>query len=288
MKNLIIILKIFFFLLVVCLLAKGWYLMSEGFRIDKINDNLTISSDAIDNFHEIDKILNQKFKYLSKGCQTYVFQSEDKNYVIKFVRYHRYKTPLWLNVFDFFEKHKNKRQNYKTRLLNQSLNSYEIAYKYLKDETALLYVHLNKTNHLNKKIQIEDRLKNKYFVDLDKTGFLVQKKVRSFDAILKKNKNNKEELKKLTNSFLQTTKAIYMKGFNNDDYNCIKNSGVIDNKVIHSDVGSFLEKNLKEKEFFEKEFMHFIIYFKKWANKNAPFLVYYVDEEIKKMSLELL
>ncbi len=287
MKNLKPFLKAFVLLLLICLLAKSWHLITDGFRIDKINDNLKNNIETSENFYEVDKIFDQKFKYLAKGCQTYVFESEDKNYVIKFIRYHRYSMPFWMDVFNFFDIYKNKRLKYKTKLLNDSLNSYKVAHKYLKNETVVLYVHLNKTNHINKKLQIVDRLKNKYLIDLDTTGFLVQKKVKSFSEILNKNKNNKEELIKLTNSFLQTTKSIYLKGYNNDDYNCIKNAGVVDEKVIHSDTGSFLEKNLKEKQAFENEFMHFVIHFKKWANKNAPFLISYVDEEIKKMSSEL-
>jgi hypothetical protein len=287
MKSLKLFLKTFIFILFICLLAKSWHLITDGFRMDKIRNNLKNDKLFSDNFYELNKIFNQKFNYLSKGCQTYVFESEDKNYVIKFVRYHRYSTPLWLDVFNFFDSYKNKRQIYKTKLLNASLNSYAAAYKYLKDETAIVYVHLSKTNNLNKKIQINNRLKMKYSIDLDNTGFLVQKKVKSLSDFLNKNKSNYQELRKITDSFLQTTRSIYLKGFNNDDYNCIKNSGIIDNKVIHSDLGSFLQKDLKDKDNFKKEFEHFMIYYKKWAKKNAPFLISYVDEEINKMSDEL-
>lgn len=287
MKSIKIFLKIFVFLLLVVVLSKSWQLITEGFRLDKIKQELKFTSEKVNVDPEINKILDQQFNYLSKGCQTYVFESQDKNYVIKFVRFHRYKTPFWFDVLTFFDDYKNKRQAYKNKLLSNSLNSYEIAYKYLENETATVYVHLNKTNLINKKLIIRDRLKKKYVIDLDNTAFLVQKRVNRFKDILKKYQNNEDELKRLTHSFLLTTKSIYLKGFNNDDYNCIKNSGVIDNRVIHSDVGSFIEKNLKDKEAFEKEFKHFVIYFNKWAKKNAPFLIDYVDDEIKKMSLDL-
>ena len=55
-------------------------------------NNLENNIEADDNVQEMNNIFDQKFKYLSKGCQTYVFQSEDKKYVIKFIRYHRYRT----------------------------------------------------------------------------------------------------------------------------------------------------------------------------------------------------
>ena len=285
MKIFSITLKTIVFLSLICITAKSWQLLTDGFRKDKINSDLSVASQDMNIPSEIDEILDQKFKYLSKGCQTYVFESFDQNYVIKFVRFHRYKIPLWLRVSSFLEKHKNKRLYYKDKLLQDSLKSYEIAYNYLKDETATIYVHLNKTGSINKNLQLFDRLNRKYLVDLDTSGFIIQKKVKTLQDVLNHNKNSEIELKKLAHSFLYTTKSLYQKGFINDDYNCVKNSGFIDGKVIHTDLGSFLPKDhLMEKQNFENEFYRFVRYFKKWSDKNAPFLSTYVDEEIKKMA----
>ncbi|NGX33693.1 MAG: hypothetical protein K1060chlam1_00033 [Candidatus Anoxychlamydiales bacterium] len=278
-----------FLVALILAISKSWQLITDGFRIDKINSSLTkIDSSNLTIDPEITKIVDQKFKYLSKGCQTYVFKSLDDRYVLKFIRYHRYKIPLWLRIFTFLDSYRNKRLYYKDKLLKDSLKSYEIASKFLKDETAIVYVHLNETDNINKKVQIIDRLGRKYLIDLDKTGFVVQKKVKTFEDILRQNKGNEIELKKLANSFLYTTEAIYRKGFINDDYNCVKNSGFINGKVIHSDVGSFLPRdNLKSKENFEKELVRFVRYFKKWSDKNAPFLSSHLDEKIKKMAQTL-
>jgi len=284
--------KLFFkTILVVALLlgiSKSWQMITDGFRMDKISSSLT-NKDSNDKLNpEILKILDQKFKYLSKGCQTYVFKSLDDKYVLKFVRYHRYKIPLWLRIFTFLKSYRSDRIFYKDKLLKDSLKSYEIASKFLQDETAVLYVHLNKTDNINKKIQIIDKLNKKHFIDLDKAGFVIQKKVNTFEDVLIQNKNDVIELKKLASSFLYTTESIYKKGFINDDYNCVKNSGFINGRVIHSDVGSFLpKKNLNSKETFEKEFFRFVRYFKKWSDKNAPYLSKYLDEEILKISQTL-
>jgi len=280
--------KLFFFLMLICACIKTYHLMTKGFRADKIRSNFTNSIfETNDNINDND-VFNQKYSYLSKGCQTYVFESEDKKYIIKFIRYHRYQTPLWLNVCNFLKKYRNIRLFYKEKLLLNSLKSYQIAVNFLKDETATLYVHLNKTRNFDRRLRILDSLKREYLIDLNEAGFVVQKKVKSFEDVLNKYKNNERELKKLVYSFLNTTRYIYQKGFINDDYNCIKNSGVIDNKVIHLDVGSFLLKdNLDTKKVFEKEFFRYVRYFKKWADKNAPFLIAYIDDEINKMALDL-
>src|SRR5271156_5010255 len=40
---------------------------------------------------EFDKATSQPFYYLGKGCQSYVFASQDGKYVIKFFKYQRYR-----------------------------------------------------------------------------------------------------------------------------------------------------------------------------------------------------
>ena len=42
-----------------------------------------------------------------------------------------------MKVFNYCEDYEKLRTNYKSELLKDSLNSYQIAYKYLKDETAV-------------------------------------------------------------------------------------------------------------------------------------------------------
>lgn len=288
MKSIWVTFKTLFFIGIICIFAKSWQLITDGFRLDKLKSTLSNNKEVYSDSNDIHKILDQEFKYLSKGCQTYVFESEDNNYVIKFVRFHRYKIPLWLTVLDFFDSYKTKRLYYKEKLLNDSLKSYQIANSYLKDETATIYVHLSRTDIFNKKITILDRFKRKYFIDLDSAGFIIQKKVKTFEEILSKNKHDPDELKKLTNSFLNTTFSIYQKGYINDDYNCVKNSGVLDDRVIHSDLGSFLKKDeMKNKDVLTHEINRFMRYFKKWSDKNAPFLSEYVDEEVKKIIVNL-
>jgi len=147
MQAIRIFIKTFFFVALILVFAKSWQLITDGFRLDKIKTTLIEKRDKKNVSNEINDILDQKFRYLSKGCQTYVFESEDKNYVIKFVRYHRYTIPMWLNISSFATDYKNIRLYYKSKLLNDSLNSYRIANEHLKDETATIYVHLQKTRY---------------------------------------------------------------------------------------------------------------------------------------------
>ncbi len=272
------------------LFAKGWQLITDGLRYDKVAHDIKADQRlaiAEKDYQKIRPILDQKFKYLSKGCQTYVFESEDKNYVLKVIRLHRYELPFWLIKLDFpfFKEHKAKRMHYRSKLLNTSLFSYKFAYDFLKDETKIEYVHLSKTNYLNKKLEVFNRLNQKYLLDLDSTGFILQKKANSFEKKLNLAVNDDEKLKDLVKNFLTVITSLYRKGFVNADYNCVKNSGIFDGNVIFIDLGSFVKKDgLNNKETYNKELVHFTKYFKKWAKKKAPYIISYLDEQIEEFT----
>src|ERR1700704_4131205 len=47
----------------------------------------------------LDFLLSKKFHYLGKGCQSYVFEREGGEYVIKFFKYQRFRPQEWLKLF---------------------------------------------------------------------------------------------------------------------------------------------------------------------------------------------
>jgi hypothetical protein len=288
MKNFILSSKLICLIIFLCITIKFYQLITDGFRIDKIKFEPFLENIVVeDNFFEVENILNQKFKYLSKGCQTYVFQSEDKKYVLKFIRYQRYKPYLWLKTFEnkyFLNNYYTKLKNHKDKLFVQSINSYQIANDYLKDETKILYIHLNQTTNLNKKVVIIDRVNQKFEINLDEYGFILQKKASSLSKHLINNLNNENHLKEITNSFLNLTDSIYKKGFINSDYNCIKNSGIIENDVIFTDLGSFKKiDNLNEKIVYKNEMNKFMKYYKRWTDRHSPKLTSYLIDEIDRL-----
>ena len=60
-------------------------------------------------------------------------------------------------------------------LLKHDFDSYKIAYENLKDETGLIYLHLNKTDFLKQKMIIIDKIGIYHEIDLDSMEFLIQK-----------------------------------------------------------------------------------------------------------------
>lgn len=286
MKFLKISLKTFFLIVFIAVLSKVWVSYNSSFRLDKIEPK-----EFFDNHFEIDifenkdllKILNQKYKFLGKGRQSFVFISDDKKYVLKFFRFHRYRPSVFCNLissFNIAKRYTKKIQDEKDDMYFETMNSIKLVYEQLKDETATIYVHLNKTDHLNK-IKIEDKFKKEHLIDLNDLGFVVQKKALSFKKALLNAKNDNETLKNLLSSFFYNLESIYKKKLLNKDRHVLQNLGIIDgNRVVEIDIGRFILKNDFDKEKVKKEVFHYTTYLKKWLLKNAPSSVEFLDQKL--------
>jgi hypothetical protein len=260
--------------------------LSGGFRIDKIKVDLGEAKESYAKTEIIKNILNQTFTYLDKGSQTYVFLSEDKKYVIKFIRYSRYRIPFWMNHIPYNTTYRTSRMLHKNKRYKDSIFSYQLADKYLRKETLIVYSHLNKTKNLNQKLTLKDKLGRGFIIDLDNFGFIIQKKVTPLiDYLLEQKKENKLNVsRKIVRSFLQMINDCYDKGIEIKDYNCIKNAGFFEGKVINLDLGSFYKKDgLDQVAIFEKELYHFTQHFRKWAVKKFPEILSIFEEECKLM-----
>ncbi len=128
-------------------------------------------------------LLNQTYHYLGCGSQSYVFVSEDGKTVLKLFKFQHMRTPPWLDFLPskgiLGEKRLKKR-----KVLEKTFNSYAIAYNLLKKETALLYIHLDKTNHLKQTLTIIDKIGKSHTLDLDRIEFILQKRgILAYEAI---------------------------------------------------------------------------------------------------------
>src|SRR5690349_15990834 len=96
--------------------------LTHGFRIGKLHLDFPYQPQweiACD--PAIERILRQPFTFLGKGSQSYVFESQDGQTVVKLFRFDR---PDAIQLFD----------------------ACKLAYDSLRDETGLLYIHLNITH----------------------------------------------------------------------------------------------------------------------------------------------
>ncbi len=238
-----------FLFLIICI-VKFHYFTTDGFRLQKIvfstpAKNNSADHQYSDNFNEI---IDQKFHYLGKGRQVYVFVSDDNQYVIKFARDNKYKYPLWARCFSFFNilsLNQMKVLEEKKERLNRALESYKIAYDELKDDTQLIFANLDKKKKINKNIVLYDKAKRKFKINLNEAIFCVQKKaipIKEYlsDLLMQK---DIEEAKYVINGVIENVISRMNKNILNRDFsNILTNYGYDNNKFFEMDVGSFYKE----------------------------------------------
>ena len=280
------------FIFSIYLLGRAFFHFTDGFTIGNISSNFSYNSSletenlATSEKSELDLALSQSYHYLAKGCQSYVFESSDGKYVIKFFKYQRFRTPPWLFLLPNIEPFKSfvdqkifKRQE----KLNTFLNSWKVANDFLKKESALVYVHLNKTNFLHKNLQLFDKLGLKHSLDLDQFEFCVQKKATILEDYIVNLRDQKlhSQANLLIDKLLSLILSEYARGLADFDHALMQNTGVINEEPVHIDVGRFqvydgvLQEDIMKQELFSKTFrLH------KWLQSNYPELGGYLDQRL--------
>ena len=218
--------------------------LTRNFKLLKFSLPLPSRKDAAfldsnNSSEDLNAILCQKFYFLNKGLQSYVFVSADNKYVIKFI----------LGENRIFSS-----QNIRARKLQKIeklFSSFELAFNEAKKETALIYLHLSETKNLLPEILIQTPTKQNVYISLDRSRFAIQKKVSLLKETFKQCSNQEEELKKRIDSFLVLIRNRASKGLYNRDPNIGRNFGFLDQEAIELDFGGYeLTKNPSENEYF--------------------------------------
>jgi len=150
---------------------------TDGFFLSKIQGPLVQGTALAPDF-ECQDYLHQPFYYFAKGRQCYVFISADGQTVIKFLNYSRFSLPRWLckTPLPHYWKMWLVGLEDKRRLrFEATMNSFQLAMEQLRDETGLIYLHIQQGGNLPA-IEIVDQAHRAHHVDLNNTTFLLQKK----------------------------------------------------------------------------------------------------------------
>lgn len=217
--------------------------ISDGFTIAKIiNYENTFDNDATSAKDETKalSILDQPFYYLAKGRQAFVFESQDKKYVLKFISFNKYKEPFrrsLLSTFSLCQDYRKNRKINREKNMRSALNSYKLVYENLKKETRLTYIHLKKKPSFYQKITLFDKTNKSFQINLNNHLFIIQKKANKLKPIFKKYlaKNNINEIDTIFSDYIEMVADIIKKGFLNKD-SSMKNAGYIDSRIIDMDI----------------------------------------------------
>lgn len=217
--------------------------LSDGFHVSKISATLPVSTAELP--VPIKEILSENFFYLGKGSQFYVFESEDGKYVLKFFRMNRYKPirlPAQLPLPSFLEVIQTLRLNKKEMGLSSLHQSCLLAEQKLREETGLVYLHINKTLS-DAQTVVHDPLRRPHSLAIDHYPFLIQKKAEPalsyLSHLLEQGKRKEAEMALADLSALIARRC--QKGIKDDDPEIYKNAGFLEGRALFIDVGQFSE-----------------------------------------------
>ncbi|MBA2726750.1 MAG: hypothetical protein H0U49_01065 [Parachlamydiaceae bacterium] len=238
---------------------------------------------------KLNTILSQPFYYLGKGCQSYVFASEDGLYVIKFVKYQRFRPPEWLDSFatiPFVSDYRLRKIAKKKKKLDNVFASWKLAYEELQPETGVVYVHFNKTDEVDQKLVAYDKLGFKHELQLKDIEFMLQKKIDMLcPTILKlKEKRDLAASKSLIDRLFAMLLSEYERGLADNDHALMQNTGVDQGQPIHIDVGQFVKNSfVSDPSVHNQELFNKTWKFRKWLEKNDPQLADYTEQTLKRI-----
>ncbi len=283
-KNLLKRLFLFLFIIFLWLLAEN---RTDGFRTSKIIFDLPTrwkTQDlTIEEYQKISAILNQKFNYLGRGRQCFVFESETHEYVLKFINFSNVSYPSFLKMFPISPLKKSLER--KDERFPKTFASLALAFEKLKNETALVYVHLD-GKKINNKVEIKNKYGQTFRIDLNETCFIIQKKAKPLFLSLEEFFLEREKgLEKGIDEFLNVIVARCKKNIADDDFNAEMNIGFLEGKALIIDTGKLYPANLENKESFKSEILLSTKFLRRWIEKNhseaLPYLEKRIDETLK-------
>ena len=299
--------KFFFFVLKLAFMIWAFFKVSafcekqtDKFRLSRIFSTLQYDArwetNSLSRTHQkdVEAILSQKFTYLASGGQCYAFLSEDGASVIKFFKHHRRTLPTWIKVLPLpahLAQKREKRLQKKEGKLLRDFASYKLSFERLKQETGVIYVHLNKTEHLNRQLKIVDKLGIEHKISLDDVEFVLQQKadlVYPHIKALVKN-NDQKGAQKAIRSIVDLIVSRCQKGVFDQDPRIHRNFGFIEGKALIIDVGRLVnDPERKKSEVYIKDLHKITIRFKAWLVKKHPTLVPILDQEIERVTHEAI
>lgn len=287
-------------LLVLCILAtkRFCYRKTDGFAFHKIlspfpfHPEWESSAASAVPSEELESIFNQPYTYLARGAQCFVFASQDGRNVIKFFRLCHMRAPKWMTVLTFpliFERYRLGKILERRRSVEKDFNSYKIAFEEMKEETGLLYIHLNKTDHLKKHLTIYDKIGVVYDVDLDQVEFLVQKKATlvypTIEKLLKT--QGLSSAKQAITRLVQLLKFRCEKGIFDKDPDLNTNFGFLDLCPVQIDIGRFrYDEERSKPSIYRDEIIRITDNLRQWLDTLSPALSDHLLAEIGNIQVE--
>jgi hypothetical protein len=281
-------------LLCACLIgiARFTHHQTHGFRISKITGNLCEEKEWISSESPSEELFAQRYHFLGRGLQSFVFASEDGKYVIKLFS-NRYQS--WITFYTYLvhlpliSSWAQERFQYFHAKLLRTFTSYQIAHEELYNEAGLIFTHLNPTNDLPDRLTLVDPLHIEHTINPNIHGFIIQKRATLvYPTLLSQiQTGNIDEAKQAISSLIQLFITKYEKGIADNDPLIRTNYGFIDGTPIQIDVGPFAkDPQVALPSRYQQEILKSTDGLKHWLENNAPELSPFLDETLELLNKE--
>ncbi len=230
---------------------------------------------------EVMQALNQPYYFLDRGRQAFVFESKDRQFVIKFFDRKYMQIPWYTGWFVDRQNETVKRDQRRFFYWN----SYRLARSLLQKETALLCVHQGKLDGLPC-VSLVDKASRTFQIDLNRTPFILQRKGASFYDFLdqRSKKEGNGALMMALQEFLQLIEHRISLNVSDADHDVRHNFGSLDQKVIHLDPGRLTLQDLSNPELRKYEWWKATHNLRKWLVREHPDVVAEFDHWVQKKS----
>lgn len=270
--------KFYFFSFVVLFAFVSFFFynyLTDDFRISNIIYEMPHREDweinASDQEQQnLNLILSQRFFYMGKGAQSYVFGSEDGKYVIKFFKFKHLQPSLFSQML-FLPSWKKKAEKKQRRLLSV-FNGHRLAWETHRPESGLVYIQLNPTK-VSRKFKVIDKIGLERTIDLGEVAFVVQERAKTFHSVLTnllEEGNIPAALSKI-NQMIDLYLSEYQKGVYDRDHAVLHNTGFVAERPIHLDIGMLTrDESLKQPIRYCTDLLLVLNKIERWIDKNYP------------------
>ncbi|MCP5509859.1 MAG: hypothetical protein H7A39_05570 [Chlamydiales bacterium] len=266
------VIKIALFLVGFIAVERLCHLATDGFSLSRIQLRYQIDDcykpDAPPDglFLKID----QPFRYLASGSQSFAFISKDGNYVLKFFKLQG----------SLYALHKGSKRR---RSFAHAFQSCLINERLFNDESNIIYCHLTPSNFKLPNVELLGPGKIVYHQDLSTVPFVIQKFAETTKHRLTRLKKlgDLKAREQMIDSLIALMLKRYLLGYSDKDPNWIENFGFLGDRAVSVDVGGLIghRHNLKT-YFLDRELVKTQNKAIAWLNVHDPELVPYVEKKV--------
>lgn len=227
----------FYLLFPVCFILMHQYSKKALDGFSELRIHSSIQKQIIPLPESLHTLYDQKFHYLDKGKQFYVFVSNDHKYVIKFIRFDQLKPRFLIRLLRWLPHRYIQAKQKRASFLHQRLfNSIAYAFSYLSEDTGLIHYQ---THPLDKPLICFDKLNIMH--KIKNAPFIVQHYSPKVESVI--DQLNEEGMRFLIDELITLQKRRFDLGIEDTDAKMTTNFGFKDFKLTQIDIGQFRKVN---------------------------------------------